>query len=385
MVEFETPIFLKNHSPEENMALMKKVLPEDLDLCPGGHAHNFLIPTALVIAELCEFVLPEVVKLIFPEWSYGEFLDGHAKSRSMTRRAATAATGKLTITGAAGTVIQAGNLFSTASVNGEPSVDFKVLTSAKIPESGTQTVQVQCTQTGIVGNAPAGTIILVSSRITGITSVTNPEAMSGGTEEETDEMLIERIMEYDQSQGNSFVGSVSDYRRWASSVAGVGSATVIPAQDTSGRVTIVLTDSNGEPATEQLCTSVYNFIMRPDNPEERLAPINANLLVTPPATMAIGIKANVELSDGATIETVRTAYMAKLASYLPVAMDDGEIKYTRLMAALAATEGANDFSNLQFGIKSGNAINYGTANIAITSSQLPTITADDLILTSGTV
>lgn len=385
MAAFETPVFLKNHSPEENFALMKKVLPENLDLSPGGHAYNLTMPTALVIAELCEFVLPEVVKLIFPEWSYGEFLDGHARSRGMTRRAATAATGKLTITGAAGTVIQAGSLFSTAAMNGEPSVDYKVLTSARIPESGTQTVQVQCTQTGIVGNAPAGTIILVSSRITGITAVTNPEAMTGGTEEESDEQLIERIMEYDQSQGNSFVGSVADYKRWASSVAGVGGATIIPAQDTTGLVTIVLTDSNGDPATEQLCTAVYNYIMRPDSPEERLAPVNAYLSVTPPATMSISIKATVELADGATVESVLESYMARLSVYLPEAMDDGEIKYTRLWSALTAAEGVNDFSGLQFGVKTGEEVNYGTANIAITSTQLPTITADDLILTAGIV
>lgn len=82
---------------------------------------------------MCEFVLPEVIKLIFPEWSYGTFLDEHAKGRGITRRAATAAIGKITITGTAGAVIPAGSLFSTASVNGEPSVDFKTNRSGNHP------------------------------------------------------------------------------------------------------------------------------------------------------------------------------------------------------------------------------------------------------------
>ena len=385
MSEFITPSFLQNHSPREVFAKMKAVLPADIDSSEGSHTWNYTYPTALVLAEVFEFILPEVIKVAIPEWSYGDLLDSHAKGRGMTRRAATAATGELTITGEAGTIIQSGNLFSTAAVNDEPSVDYKVLTSTKIPDTGTVTVKVQCTQTGIVGNAPANTVILVSSRITGIKSVTNPEAISGGTEEETDESLIERILDYDQSQGDSFVGSVADYKRWASSVAGVGSATVIPAQDTSGLVTIILTDSNGDPATEELCNEVYNYIMSPGNPDERRAPINAFLSVAPPSTMTIGIKATVELADDATIEAVKEAYLAKLAVYLPAALDDGEIKLTRVAAALASTEGAADFANLQIGLKTGGSVAYGTSNIPITSSQLPTIAAEDLILTAGSV
>lgn len=385
MSEFKTPFFLQNHSPEEIHELMKRILPKDLDLSQGGHAYNLTMPTALVIAEVCEFVLPEVVKLIFPEYSYGEFVDAHAKCKGMTRRAATAANGNLTITGSPKTVIPAGSIFSTAAVNDEPSVDYKTLETATIPELGTVSVAVECTQTGIIGNASENTIVLVSSRLTGVTAVTNDKPLTGGTEEESDESLIARIVEFNKSQGESYVGSASDYKRWATTVDGVGNATVIPAQDTSGLVTIIITDLNGDPATEQLCTSVYNKIMRPDNPNERLAPVNASLMVSPPATMQISIMATVELADDTTLETVKTAYMALLTSYLPVALDEGEIKYSRVAAALAAVEGANDYSGLRIGLKVGGTVTYGTSNIAITSNQLPTIDAEDLILTSGTV
>ena len=385
MAEFQTPVFLQNHSPEEVHALMKKILPDDLDMSQGGHAYNLTMPTALVVAEVCEFVLPEVVKLIFPETSYGEFVDSHAKVKGMSRRAASAASGELTITGTPNTVIPAGSLFSTAAVNNEPSVDYRTLDAATIPESGSVIVAVECTQTGIIGNTKENTIVLVSSRLKGITAVTNENPLTGGTEVESDASLIERIVEFNKSQGESYVGSASDYKRWAMSVAGVGSATVLPAQDTSGLVTIIITDANGDPATEQLCTSVYNYIMRPDNPDERLAPINAFLKVSPPNTMQISIKATVELEDEATLEAVRTAYAAQLALYLPEALEDKEIKYSRIWGVLSATAGVNDHSNLQIGLKVGETVTYGTSNIAITSNQLPTIDAEDLILTSGTV
>lgn len=385
MAEFETPVFLQNHSPEEVHALMKRILPDDLDLSPGGHAYNLTMPTALVIAEVCEFVLPEVIKLIFPETSYGSFVDGHAKGKGMTRRAANAASGKITVTGDPKTVIPMGSLFSTAAVNGEPSVDYKTLETATIPESGSIEVDVECAQAGIIGNTDENTIVLVSSRLTGIKAVTNEKPLTGGTEEEDDASLIARIVEYNKSQGESYVGSASDYKRWAMSVDGVGSATVIPAQDTSGLVTIIITDLNGAPATEQLCISVYNKIMKPDNPDERLAPMNASLKVEPPATMQISIKATVELDDGATLDAVKTAYAAQLALYLPVALGEGEIKYSRVAAALAAVDGANDYSGLQIGLKVGGTVTYGTSNIAITSNQLPTIDTEDLILSAGTV
>ena len=385
MVDFETPVFLQNHSPEEVHALMKRVLPADIDMSPGGHAYNLTIATALVVSEVCEFVLPEVIKLIFPEYSYGEFVDGHAKGKGLTRRPATAASGTLTITGTPNTVIPAGRMFSTAAVNDEPSVDYRSIKTVIIPEDGVVTVDIECMQTGIIGNAPANTIVLVSSLLSGITGVTNEEPVTGGTEEEDDASLIARIVEFNKSQGESYVGNAYDYKRWAMSVAGVGSAKVIPAQDTSGLVTIIITDSNGEPANEQLCAAVYDHIMRPSAPDERLAPVNALLSVEAPATMRISIQVTVEPVEGVTIEAVKTAYMAQLALYLPEALEDKEIKYSRVWAALSATEGVNDFTDLQIGIRVDNTVIYGTSNIEVTEDQLPVIASEDLIMFQGTV
>lgn len=382
MAEFITPSFLNNSSVDDIHQVMKDVLPADLDMSEGNHAWNFTRPTALIASELREFILPEVIKLAFPEWSYGQFLDGHARARSITRRAATAANGEITITGEVNSIIPAGSLFSTASVNDEPSVDYKTLEDVKIPESGSIIVSVECTQNGTVGNTTENTVVLVASKLTGITAVTNEAPITGGTEEEGDESLINRITEYDKSQGDNFVGSAADYKRWATSVPGVGEATIISAQDDTGLVTIILTDANGEAATEQLCNSVYNYIMRPDDRGERLAPVNALLEVVPPSTMAIIIKATVELDPEATIESVKTAFMQQLALYLPIAMDEQEIKYTKVAAALSAAAGVNDFTDLQIGMK-GEA--YGTANIPITTTQLPEVSEEDIEITAGTV
>lgn len=383
MADINIPEFLQNSSVDEIYESMRGIIPTDIDSSQGSHTWNFLRPTALVVSEVCEDILPRVVMLIFPATAYGEYLDAHATTRGMSRRAATAASGELTITGSANTVIPAGSVFSTVSANdSDPSVSYATTAAATIPSTGSVTVAVTCTQTGTIGNTTENTVILVSSRINGITSVTNEEAITGGTDEETDASLQARIAEYDQTQGDSYTGNVSDYRRWAMSVDGVGSATVIPANDDTGLVTIILTDSNGDPATEQLCEAVYNYIISPDDSSTRLAPVNANLDVEPPTTVAITISATVELEEEATIDSVKTAFRTALNSYMPEAESDGEIKYTRIAAILSATEGVNDFKSLLIGESGGTP---GTDNITIESTELPTISASDITLTSGTV
>ena len=385
MSEYVTPAFLQNRSTEDNYKKITEILPDNIDLSAGNHAWNMTRPTALGMAEICEAILPRVLQQIIPSWSYGTYLDGHAKSRNMTRRAATAASGEITITGAAGTGIPTGSLFSSAALNGEPSVDYATEVSATIPSEGSVTIPVKCTQTGTVGNTPANTVVLLSSKLSGITSITNAEAITGGTEMETDEDLRGRIADFDQSAGSSFTGCPADYKYWATSVPGVGEATIISATDDSGLVRIILTDSNGAPATSNLCTEVYNYIMRPDEPDKRMAPVGASIAVSPPDTITISVTATVELAEGASIEAVKTAYVAALASYFQVAFGDGEIKYTRVAAALSSVEGVNDYADLHIGVKDGDSVTYGTANISVSTSQLPIISEDDLILTAGTV
>lgn len=385
MAEYTTPEFLLNRSTEELFNKIKAILPADIDLSEGGHAFNMTFPAALVAAEICELILPSAVQLMIPSWAYGTYLDEHAKARNIYRRAATAASGEVTITGTAGTVIPAGSLFSTAAVNDDPSVDYATTTAATIPETGSVNVTVRCTQTGIIGNTGPGTIVLVASKLTGITSVINAEEITGGTETETDDSLRLRVTEYDQGQGNSFTGCAADYKRWAESVAGVGEATVIPAQDDTGLVQIIITDANGAPANDELCQKVYDYIMSPGDPNSRQAPINALLKVSPPATINIGISATVELEEGATIESVKTALLARLTRYLPEALDDREIKFSEIWGALSDTEGIYDHTGLQIGIKTGDTVAFGTKNISVTQTELPTITADDITLTIGTV
>lgn len=377
MSEFIIPSFLKNRSIDEVHKKIIESIPDDIDMSEGSFPWDFTRPTASAVSMMCEFIIPEALKVAFPQYAYDSYLDYHANARGINRNAATVASGYITVTGTAGTFIETGSLFSTASTDGEPSVDYETTVEATIPDSGTINIPVQCTMAGVQGNTQAGTVIFVGSKINGISFVTNSDPITGGTEKETDDHLRERIAEYDKSQSDSYVGNDADYKRWAKSVNGVGEAIVIPAQDDTGLVKIIITDASGNPGNEALCQAVYNYIMSPDDRMKRLAPVNALLSVIPPETENISISAVVELSDGATIESVKTNYLAAIKGYLPKAMDDGEIKLSTISALLTSVQGINDYKEVK--------INGGTLNIPLTSSQLPTVTEDGITLTIGVV
>lgn len=373
----ELPEFLQNKSTDEIHTQMLDSMPGDIDKSQGQHPYNYTRPTAMIASELCQQTLPEIIKLVFPMYAYGEWLDYHAQMRGISRRPATASSGTLQLTVAKNTNIPVGSQFSTASVDGQPSVVFETMQGKfNLPE-GEAEVPVKCMQTGTVGNVIAGTVIFKLSQLSGVTAVTNPEAITGGTEEEDDDSLRARIVSLDQSQSVSYVGSVADYKRWSLEVPGVGGVTVIPAQDDSGLVTLVITDSNGDPANEEICQNVYDYIMSPADPELRLTAPNVKLSVIPPTITELFISATVEVGTGSSLDAIKTAFIEAVQAYLDTARSDGEVRYTQIGKILAGISGVYDYDAL--------TLNSGTTNISITNTQLPQVTSDSVLLTQGVV
>ena len=371
------PEFLQNKSTDEIHTQMLDSMPGDIDKSQGQHPYNYTRPTAMIASELCQQTLPEIIKLIFPMYAYGEWLDYHAQMRGISRRPATASSGTLQLTVTKNTNIPAGSQFSTASVDGQPSVVFETMQGKfNLPE-GEAEVPVKCMQTGTVGNVIAGTVIFKLSQLSGVTAVTNPEAITGGTEEEDDDSLRARIVSLDQSQSVSYVGSVADYKRWSLEVPGVGGVTVIPAQDDSGLVTLVITDSNGDPANEEICQNVYDYIMSPADPELRLTAPNVKLSVIPPTITELSISATVEVGTGSSLEAIKSTFIQEVQVYLDTARSDGEVRYTQIGKILAGVPGVYDYDAL--------TLNSGATNISITNTQLPQVTSDSVLLTQGVV
>lgn len=361
--EFKIPSFLNDQDAETIHQRMMEKLPADIDDTEGGFPWDFTKPTALEKAEMLEFHLVETLKLMFPAWSYGEWLDLHASGKSMERKPANQATGVVRVSGVPGTTIPEGFKFATPSIDGKPAVEFEAIEKYNIGEEGAVDVEIRAVTAGVIGNVPADTISLMMTPIKGITAISNELQTSGGAEEESDEELRARIDERDAAGEASFVGSDSDYKRWAEEVPGVGTALVAAEWDGPGTVKVIIIDANGEPGNQTMITAVYNNIISPDDRVERKAPIGATVTVTAPDPKEINYSFILELEAGEAIGIVINRFKEELQAYYSEAKAESVIRYTRVSSILTSTPGVRDFSDLK--------INGSIGNIGLDEDEYP--------------
>lgn len=372
--EFVYPDFIQDSDPETIHERMMRNLPADISAMPGDFAYDFTMPTALEKSELIQFHIVRTLMLMFPQYSWDEYLDLHGVQVGVMRKTAGYAYGTVVISGIPGTKIDKGKIFCTAATDESSSIEFSLIEHHEIPEGGSVVAEVVAVESGRGSNVAPNTVTLVQKPDKNITSVTNPEPITGGTEVESNEDFRERILDV-YRKGVSFVGNDTDYVRWAKEVVGVGSASVIPEWNGPGTVKVILIDANGQPANEHICQEVYDYIMCPEDRLQRKAPIGASLTVSAPALVSVSYSAIVELLAGYSIEQVKAEFEKNLLKYYDKALGEEEIKYTKVCAVLSETDGINDFTDL--------LVNGVMKNVKIHNYEFP-ITAS-IHLVSGVV
>lgn len=382
--EFVTPPFLDGQTVEVIHQRMMESLPADIDRSEGGFTWDYTRPTANEKAEYINYALINSIRAIFAAYCDPFLLDYHADKVGMKRRAAESARAVVKMTGDEGTEIPAGFAVSTAATYNRPSITFLTDTEVTL---GAEPVSVTVTAAtpGADGNVGANTILIVDTPITGLASIDNPAPAFGGIDEESDESLRERIVEYEQTQGISFVGSYIDYKRWALEVTGVGAVQVQGGQNGDCTVKLILTGSDGNPASEEVCQDVYDHIMRPDDPSQRLASVCDLLTVSPATTVKVTVSAEVELDGTIQLNDVKEEFRLRLEDYYhnqvcdETIPDRGEVRYAHVGAVLLECAGVVDYDH------SSLQVNGGTDNIPISTGQIPVTTTADITLTEGTV
>lgn len=401
---YEAPEFLRGQSAEEIHRRMLDSLPQGIDKSEGNIPWDFTRPPALEKAEMVEFTLNETVKLMFPQWSYGKWLDLHGEKVNCIRRAANRASGALSVTGTKGTVIPAGYQFATPAEL-TSSVLFEAIESVSLdgePDSKgqvTRQVPIRALDGGLTGNVAEDAVKLMVKPMSGIAYVTNPEAITGGAEAESDADYLIRILDA-MRNGSSMTGCVADYIRWGKEVPAVGQVIVDPEwpdpglpeqfhyldrlgrERCAGAVRLIIVDSSGLPANKQILDAVYIHIAG-DGPEDikRLMPIGAHLTVIAPEGLTVNIAAEVQLEEGADVEAVKERFRKNLAGYWLIvgqeAVDDeighlGYIRWVQVGAVLAKTLGVIDYTGL--------TVNGSTVNIPVEHVQYPVTGEVELIV-----
>jgi uncharacterized phage protein gp47/JayE len=271
--------------------------PSFLDTTPGGFWFDITQALVLELDRLWDALGSEVVAASFPAYAWGTYLDEHGLTVGLIRKDAAPAVGSVTFTGAAGTLLATGVQVGTQQTapDADP-VAFATTAPATIPVGGTIVVPVQAVEAGTAGNVAALAVSVLLSPVSGITAVSNVQAISAGADVESDEAFRDRVLlAYQGAQGS---GTVADYLSWALSYPGVGNASVFPLWAGAGTVRVIVTDDLNRPVPGAVVTGLQNLLDPVAGQGRGLAPIGATVTVATPTTLTVNVTATVVTASG---------------------------------------------------------------------------------------
>lgn len=362
--EFIQPDFMDGSQAEDIHGRMMANLPDDIDSTPGGFPYDLTMPSAIEKAELVNFHLERALMLAFPQFAWDSWLDLHGQQVHITRHKGQHASGAVEVSGEPGTEIAAGTVFLVPAANNTAAAGFTADSACIIGENGTATVNVTAIEAGAASNVKAGAVTITDEPLDGVTGITNPLAITGGTSDESDDDYYDRVAaEYENSR--TYLGNDGDYRRWALE-AGAGGCIVDPAADGPGTVRLVLIDQNGQPASQKLTEEVYNYIVSPSDRTKRLLPTACAKLVCVPATtvpvnyLCSGLQFNSTVTN---MEEIKRDFEEALKGIYNEAKAEGVLRYNKVRSLIVNIDGVEDFAVF--------LMNGGTENIRLKSEEYP--------------
>lgn len=335
-------------SQEEILQEMLKNIQNTIDKSQNSLVHDALSPAAIELANFY-LLLEEVASKLDIENLEGEELERFVYQRTgIRRKPATKATTIVIISGQEGAKVSKGDLV------GAENIKFVIQEDKTIGETGQITVLVECELPGSIGNVPAGAIKYFPVSIPGVVDVYNPEAVTNGYDAETDDELRKRY--YEKLQRPAKAGNKYHYEQWAKEVVGVGGVRVVPRWNGPLTVKVIIIDSNGQPASEDLVDRVFNHI-------EAERPFGADVTVVSAEPVEINISVDLVLADGYTEQQVKEYISKNISEYLKsIAFKINYVSYAQIGSIILDTEGVLDYSNLQ--------INGGISNIPIGDEEV---------------
>lgn len=180
---------------------------------PNGTPFRFSwLPTSLPnafrvasvrLAQRCLWVLDREFRASFLDTAEGDDLDAWAASEApgFPRKSTTPAVVRMTFTrvsGATSGTLYAGTRVATVATSTTPAVEFVSLADVPVATGQlTAAVDVECTQTGEVGNVDAGTITRLLTPLFGTFTCTNGFKAAGGNPREGDDAYRDRLRQRD--------------------------------------------------------------------------------------------------------------------------------------------------------------------------------------------
>ena len=259
----------------------------------------------------------------FPQSAVGQYLDYNAETRALTRLPAAKAAGVLRFSAPSAAVtdyeIDAGSVAMTSG-----GVRFETTEKATLAKGETYVdVPASAVEAGASGNAIAGAIHLMSVYPVGITQCTNPEAFSGGSDEESDEKLRERVLASYKRLPNG--ANAAFYEQEAMSFPNVAAAKAVGRARGIGTVDVYVSTHAGAP-DKKLLGEIEAVL-------QKKREIAVDVEVKAPTEKTVNMSAELTAEQGWTMQEITDAATAALQAYF-TGERLGEAVYTAKLASI---------------------------------------------------
>ena len=331
---------------------MLNSIKNTVDKTEKSIVHDALSPTAIEIANFytqLEYVAGKIDVENLEALELETFIN---QRTGITRRRATRSITNVIVSGTEGATIKKGDLISTDTVN------FVALEDVTIDETGQASVVVSAEVEGSIGNVPINSINRFPVALTGIIDAYNPESVTNGYDEETDDELRARY--YSKLQKPGKAGNKYHYLEWANEVVGVGGVRVNPRFNGPLTMQVVIIDNNKQPASVDLLEAVEGHIaMEMPFGVDELSVISA-------ASKAIDINVNIIKNTNDTEEEIKTNIENDIKEYLKeIAFEENYVSYAKLGSIILEAKGVLDYSDLK--------VNNSIANVEIAYDEVATV------------
>ncbi|MEK5330251.1 baseplate J/gp47 family protein [Lysinibacillus sp. FSL W8-0992] len=325
-------------------------ISNDYDKSKGNFVYDVTKPVAVEFAEQQKKIAVVQEKLDVEKLNGDELTRTVYQRTGQIRKPATQATTTVIVSGTANTLVKVGELVGTDTIL------YTVIEEAMLNESGLAHVRVQCNEFGQIGNVPANTIINFPASINGLVNVYNPEPVTDGYDEETDNDLRQRY--YDKLQRPGKSGNEYHYREWALEVTGTGDAKIFKRYNGPLTMKIVVIDANKLPAPTELVEDVRKHI-------EQEMPFGVeDLLVMSAVALLLNLSVALTLMPGYTEEVVKTNIKKNITTHLKeIAFKTSFVSFAKIGALIIDSDGVLDYQDL--------LINGSTANVVIPDDGVP--------------
>lgn len=230
----------------------------------------------------------------FPQTAQGVYLDRHGSMRGLKRLGATRSGGVLRFSvetaPAMNITIQAGTVCMTAEEVRVQTTEEVVLREGELYVDA----RAEAVEPGAGGNLVPGAVRFLTACPLAVTSVTNPNAFTGGADEENDESFRARILESYQRLPNG--ANTAWYESTAMNFPGVTAAKAIGREEGPGTVNVYVTGENGLPDEDLLAD------LQAELQEKREIAVTVKVLS--PTTETVNVDVAVAPKEGADKDAV---------------------------------------------------------------------------------